>query len=463
MIIDLNDKTIIIEFENKDEEKIIKKTITFKDEKNAFGRNGFDIKRIRDVCMGKDIKDKKTGKTYFVCFSGLAKEILMACKENKLSVSKFNDNRLHFPFQRKEWEHDELRSFFDPKFKYVEHQIRMLKAMLNTNKGLIKSPTSSGKSKVIIAFMKLTGLRTLILNDRASLASQLYEEIVDSGVSCGINCGGKFKEGYCMVSTIQSVKKLTNLDQFQCILVDEVQRASSASFQDFFKSTSYPLVYGFSASPFNKNANSSYYQFAKIRQFLGSVIIDVGAEELIENGVMAKPNIHIVKCEAPETFDYPSAYDLGVVNNERRNKKIIDIAERFNDGVMILVTHIDHGNILADNIKDSIFVSGNDSLDVRKKAIEDFTLGKIKVLIASDIFKEGISIPAINTLIIASGNKSYISSIQKIGRGLRKRDDKTEAEIYDFYDTGNRFLEKHSRMRIRAYKDEGYEIKDIGE
>ena len=77
MTVEINDKTIIIQFENKEEERIIKGSITFKDEKNAFGRSGFDIRRIKNVCMGKDITDKKTGKIYFVCFVGLTKEIII--------------------------------------------------------------------------------------------------------------------------------------------------------------------------------------------------------------------------------------------------------------------------------------------------------------------------------------------------------------------------------------------------
>lgn len=149
MKINLGDLTCIITFENKQEEKIIKKEITFKDDKNAFFGGRFHPERIKDVCLGKDIRG------YFVCFAGLAREIIIAAKNNNIKITEFTDKRTHFPFQDKEWTHDELRKYFDPNFKYVEHQIRALRAMINTNTGIIKAPTSAGKccegnTKIII-------------------------------------------------------------------------------------------------------------------------------------------------------------------------------------------------------------------------------------------------------------------------------------------------------------------------
>lgn len=447
MKLKLNDLTAIIKFENKQEEKIIKQSITWKNNKNAFFGGSFHPERVKNVCFGKDIQE------YFVCFAGLTKEIILTAKNNNIKITNYEDNRTHFAFQEKDWSHDELRNFFNPKFKYVEHQIRAIQSMLNTNCSLIVAPTSAGKSSIIAAWMKLTNLPTLILNDRATLAMQLRNDFVEQGLNCGYCCGKGVKEGFNMVSTIQSVKKLGDLTRYKCVIIDEVQRASSNTFQEFLKQFGCPLKYGFSASPYN----GDLYDYAKIRQFMGSPSIKIESKELIENEVMAKPRIKLVKNICEDTFDYISAYDIGIVHSNRRNEKIINIANSYENGIAILVNHIEHGEILEKEIEGSIFIRGDTKLDDRIKIIKDFNNGKIRVLIGSNILNEGISISNMKVLIMASGNKGLVQTTQKIGRVLRINENKKEGIFYDFIDTGNKFLERHSKQRISIYKKNGFD------
>ena len=447
----LNDLTLIIQFENKNEEKLIKKFVTFKDDKNAFFGGRFHPERVKDVCLGKDIKE------YFVCFAGFTKEIMLFAKQNNIQVSEFEDKRTHFKFQDKEWTHDELRKFFNPKFKYVEHQIRALQAMIKTNTGICKLPTSAGKSKILSGYCKLTKLPTLVLNDRATLVLQLYDDLIEEGFNAGYCTGKGYKDGDVVVSTIQSVKKIPNLEKFKCVIVDEVQRGCGNTFQEFMSQFSCPLKFGLSASP----NPGDYLKYAKIRQFFGSVIIDVQAEELMSNEVMCRPDLRLIKVECPEGFDYHTSYSEGIIHNKERNKKIINIANSHTENIAILVTNMEHGKILENEIPGSIFINGQTSIEDRQKIIKNF--GKtFRVLIGSDILREGVSIPAIDTLIIANGQKSEVSSTQRVGRALRQREGK-KCIIYDFIDAGNKFLLKHSKIRIKVYKNCGYEPKIIEE
>ena len=210
----LNDLTIIMSGTN-DEIKKIKKFVTYKDTKNCFFGGKYHPERERDICLGKEVKG------YFVCFAGLAKEIFIFSRDNKIKIEEFKDNRTHFDFQKKEWTHDELRKFFNPNFKYVEHQIRALQAMLNTNTALVIATTSAGKSSIMSAFIRLSKLPTLILVNKVTLAVQLQENFIKDGIDCGICSGKGVKEGFCMVSTIQSVGKIGDLTKYKCVLGDE--------------------------------------------------------------------------------------------------------------------------------------------------------------------------------------------------------------------------------------------------
>ena len=100
---------------------------------------------------------------------------MVFAKENKIQITEFEDNRTHFPFQEKEWTHDELRKYFNPNFKYVEHQIRALQSMIKTNTGIVVAPTSAGKSSIISAMIRLTKLPTLILVNKVMLGEQIMQ------------------------------------------------------------------------------------------------------------------------------------------------------------------------------------------------------------------------------------------------------------------------------------------------
>ena len=442
----LTDATIQIDGD-ENELKKINKYETFDDSSACFSKGKYDITKLKHVPLMKNIKGRLVG------FAGLAKEIILFCRNNNIKIENFEDKRTHFDFQTKDWTEEELKSFL-PNFDYVEHQVRGLQALLKTNKGIIMGPTSSGKSSLMAAWLKLTNLPTLILTDRATLGAQLAQDFRDKGIDCGFCSGNGVRQGFCMVSTIQSVKKL-DVSKFQMVLVDECHRSSSKSFQDFLASFGCPLKYGFSASP----SNGNLLDFARIRQQLGSIIIQIKSNELMDNGVMAKAKINLVKVDCPETFDYPSANDLGIVHNKARNEVIKNIVEKHREeGYICILTRIlEHGEELEKTIPGAVYLKGEDPLNKRMEVINKFNNGEIPVLIGSSILNEGISISNMKTLIMASGGKAQTQTVQKIGRVLRITKEKRQGVFYDFIDMNNKYLFKHSKQRLSLYKKEGYD------
>ena len=442
----LTDATIQIDGD-ENELKKINKYETFDDNSLCFSKGRYDITKLKHVSLMKNIKGRLVG------FAGLAKEIILFCRNNNIKIENFEDKRTHFDFQTKDWTEEELKSFL-PNFDYVEHQVRGLQALLKTNKGIIMAPTSAGKSSLMAAWLKLTNLPTLILTDRATLGAQLAQDFRDKGIDCGFCSGNGVRQGFCMVSTIQSVKKL-DVSRFQMVLVDECHRSSSKSFQDFLASFGCPLKYGFSASP----SNGNLLDFARIRQQLGSIIIQIKSNELMDNGVMAKAKINLVKIDCPETFDYPSANDLGIVHNKARNEVIKNIVEKHREEgyICILVSILEHGKELNEVIPGSVYLKGEDPLNKRMEVINKFNNGEVPVLIGTNILQEGISISNMKTLIMASGGKAVTATIQRIGRVLRITKEKRQGVFYDFIDMNNKYLFKHSKQRLSLYKKEGYD------
>lgn len=156
----LTDATIQISSNDSKELKKIEKFQTYDDNSACFSKGGYDIKKLKHVPLMKNIKGRLVG------FAGLAKEVILFCKNNNIKVSSFDDKRTHFDFQDKEWTDEELKSFL-PNFDYVEHQIRALKTLLKTNKTIICAPTSAGKC--------VSGNTKLIINGKLLKIKKLFK------------------------------------------------------------------------------------------------------------------------------------------------------------------------------------------------------------------------------------------------------------------------------------------------
>jgi superfamily II DNA or RNA helicase len=131
--------------------------------------------------------------------------------------------------------------------------------------------------------------------------------------------------------------------------------------------------------------------------------------------------------------------------------------------IMILCKMIKHCEYFLENIKDSQLIYGQTEDDIRQDTLQNFKEGKFKVLIGNlKIFNKGINLKNLEVLINAAGNAGDVTTVQTIGRVLRKNPGKENAYYIDFIDRGE-YLFKHSKSRMQSLKDEKYivTIQDI--
>ena len=182
---------------------------------------------------------------------------------------------------------------------------------------------------------------------------------------------------------------------------------------------------------------------------------------LVDRGILAKPEFRLLIPNIPYDYShkfayydkptYASVYRDCIVGNIARNEMIAWQAKKLlaeGRQVYIHVSQIDHGEILNSMIPVSVVVFG--TTKERRQIIEDYTNGKIRCLI-STLLKEGVNIPSIDGLIYAAGGKSEISTIQTIGRAMRKKDDGRNAIVIDIHDTVDCYLSEHSQQREMTY------------
>ena len=95
----------------------------------------------------------------------------------------------------------------------------------------------------------------------------------------------------------------------------------------------------------------------------------------------------------------------------------------------------------------------------REQAIEDMRTGRKKYLFASySLAKEGMDIPCLDRLFLASPCKYSAIITQAVGRIRRTADGKETPVVYDFRDVNIGFCDRAYKERCRSYRKMGAEI-----
>ena len=84
----------------------------------------------------------------------------------------------------------------------------------------------------------------------------------------------------------------------------------------------------------------------------------------------------------------------------------------------------------------------SDSDLTRSEALEQLSIGTIKVLFSVDLFNEGVDLPQIDTVLLLRPTESRILFLQQLGRGLRKSEAKERLIVLDFVGNHHSFLNR---------------------
>ena len=112
--------------------------------------------------------------------------------------------------------------------------------------------------------------------------------------------------------------------------------------------------------------------------------------------------------------------------------------------------------------KQVFFVYGGVAAEEREKIRFITEKSEGAIIVASyGTFSTGINIRNLHNIVFASPSKSRIRNLQSIGRGLRLKDNDSDATLYDIADdlTHNEkenYTLSHFRERINIYNEEGF-------
>lgn len=308
----------------------------------------------------------------------------------------------------------------------------------NDKKGLLISATGTGKTFAsAFALKEINPKKILFLVHREQIAKQAMKSYgkIFHEKTLGILSGNK--KDYSvdfLFSTVQMMSKKENYerynrDYFDFIVIDEVHRAGSVSYQKIMNYFN-PIFYlGMTATPDRSDEFDIYSLFNH------NIIYEIRLKNALEEDMLC-------------SFNYFGITDNAIDVNDMSKTRIDNIIENIEyygySGSrvkgLIFCNNIHNAKILSKEFNNrgyrTLSLSGNNTQKERKDTIDrlvnDDRYDNLDNIITVDIFNEGVDIKEVNQIVMLRETESSIIFIQQLGRGLRKYSNKEFVVVLDF-------------------------------
>lgn len=340
--------------------------------------------------------------------------------------------------------------------------------------GILQSKAGSGKTQMGIALIKEYCRRALWLTHTADLLNQSKERAeryMDSSLI------GKITEGKVAIgkgvtfATIQTMCKLDlsqYKDMWDVIIVDECHRVAGtptqmSMFAKVLNSLSARHKFGLSATV-HRSDGMIQATFALLGDVVYTVPDEAVADKVMRVGI--KPIGTGVKISreclnTDGTLNYTKLINYLCEDFTRTHIISGHIVAEYDKSCLILSDRLEHLEslmaTLPQKLRDkAVMISGKMTTKKgkaeREQALEDMRTGKKKYLFATySLAKEGLDIPCLERLFMATPQKDYAVITQSIGRIARTYEGKADPICYDFVDDIG-YLVKSYKKRCATYK-----------
>ena len=358
-----------------------------------------------------------------------------------------------------------------PLYPYQETAVEQAK---NGLYGILQSKAGSGKTQMGIALIREYGKRALWLCHTLDLVNQSKERAeryMDSSLI------GKITEGKVDIgkgvtfATIQTMCKLDLAqyrDMWDVIIVDECHRVAGtptqmSMFAKVLNSLSARHKYGLSATV-HRADGMIQATFALLGGIVYTVPDEAVADKVMQVGI--KPigtgvGISRECLNTDGTLNYTKLINY-LCDNASRNRLIaVDLMAEWDKSCLILSDRLEHletlMSLIPPTMRDkAVMISGKMTSKKgkaeREQALEDMRTGKKRYLFATySLAREGLDIPRLERLYMATPQTDYAVITQSIGRIARVCEGKAEPIVYDYVDNIG-YLQKSFKKRCATYK-----------
>ena len=364
-----------------------------------------------------------------------------------------------------------------------DYQLDAIQCALSNHRGMLVSPTASGKSLIIYALIRfyhylLKDKKILILVPTTSLVEQMYSDFIDYGWNDKylhrIYQGHeKDTDKPVIISTWQSLYKLDKkyFENFGCVVGDEAHLFKSKSLTTIMtKLINCKYRFGMTGT-----LDGTQTHRLVLEGLFGKVEKVTSTKQLMDKDTLANLKIKCLvlkhkeeDCKAVKDLKYSDELQY-IVAHKTRNDFISRLCDKLTGNTLCLYQLVEkHGLVLYNLMKDFdrkvFFIHGGTDTETREK-IRAITEEQTNAIIVASYgtFSTGINIRNLHNVVFASPSKSRIRVLQSIGRGLRKSDKgdihTTLLDIADDFSYKDRknFTLNHFLERINIYNEEQFE------
>jgi superfamily II DNA or RNA helicase len=362
-----------------------------------------------------------------------------------------------------------------------DYQVESLDRALKAGRGTFVLGTGAGKTLLTAAlaenyyrlFNKSSTFKCLIIVPDLGLVTQTYNEFIDVGVTCSVSKWTGSNELdltsniiICNAGILQSqFESIEELKYVDVLIVDEAHKVKHENkIGKIITDIRTHRKFGVTGT-----MPESKFDVWSIIGKLGPVLYVKPSHELRQEKFLTDVTVNILEIDygrdtPPRSSNRYRAEIEFLIRHEKRNDVIKKLAGKLSNNTLILVNYIEHGEILYDLLSSSLskkvyFIRGSVDVEDREKikAIIESSDDVICVAISA-IFSTGVNIKNLHNIIFASGGKSFIRTVQSIGRGLRLHSTKTKLNIIDIADILT-YSESHGLKRRDIYDKEKIQYK----
>jgi superfamily II DNA or RNA helicase len=207
-------------------------------------------------------------------------------------------------------------------------------------------------------------------------------------------------------------------------------------------------------------------------EWSGDVIYEISEEVLRERGVLSEYRVLMLMVDHDSTdcvdTDYSVLLRKLIYDSKVRNGLLLRLIEMLREmglKTLLMFHSVEHGRMISE-MTGIPFISGETSSDERESRKSEFLDARGGMLLASDIFKKGVTLPQVEVLINVDGGLEDANTIQKKGRVLGSTDTKNRSMVIDFFDMYRVHFKNHSLTRLNTYVnsvgDDSVDILDSG-
>lgn len=391
-------------------------------------------------------------------------------------------------------------------FEYRDYQKESIEALIfnGYGRGLIEIPTSGGKSFIIANFIWNVwknidrNYKTLILVPNIQLVAQFYKDLIDYGLDknilakfTGAMSKSEKKENdinsaKIVIANRQYVFKNKNLlPHFDMLVADEAHGCIASSTQEFINSLDAKIKIGCSGT-----LPRDQYQKWQIIGMFGKIVYTEDITKLQDQGFISKLDITLLKVRDKNVdndrnllfslntnikfnAEAVASGESDVMFNDAYNaekeyfskwykdlyRPVFKYLINLNSNTLMLFDRIDIGTNLYEYAKELYvgknvyYIDGSVNVNEREDIRSKFEKSDGNLLIAQNaVMSTGVNIKRLSNLVFLTSSKSFVRTIQSIGRTLRLHYSKDKAHLIDI-SWNTKYSQKHLEERLKIYRN----------